>query len=71
LDAPAKSFVVANEMTGSDARHLSGLRARNGNALKPGKVIAGNPQDAIRRRIYRLARTTYKGQGLLSVPSYI
>ena len=35
-------------MSGSVARNMSGLRISNGNILKPGALVTGDPEDEIR-----------------------
>jgi hypothetical protein len=42
-------------MSGSVARNMSGLGNVNGNTPKPGTLVTGDPEDEIRRSIYRLA----------------
>lgn len=42
-------------MSGSVARNMSGLGSVNGNILKPGTVVTGDPQNEIRSSVYRLA----------------
>ena len=45
----------ANEMSGSVARNMSGLGERNGSTLEPGTMVTGDPDNEIRRSLYRLA----------------
>jgi len=45
-------------MSGSVARNMSGLGNSNGNNPKPGKMVTGDPEDEIRRSLYKLARRT-------------
>ena len=54
-------------MSGSVARNMSGLGKRNGNHPKPGALVTGDPEDEIRRSVYRLARRTIDASGSSTV----
>ncbi len=42
-------------MSGSVVRNMSGLGVSNGHTFKPGELVTGDPEDEIRRSVYRLA----------------
>ena len=50
-------------MSGSVARNMSGLGVSNGNTFKPGEMVTGDPEDEIRRSVYRLAGRTFDARG--------
>ena len=50
-------------MSGSVARNMSGLGVRNGTIFKPGTLVTGDPEDEIRRSVYRLAGRAFDARG--------
>ena len=50
-------------MSVSVARNMSGLGVRNGTTFKPGTLVTGDPEDEIRRSVYRLAGRAYDARG--------
>jgi hypothetical protein len=63
VNIPGNNLWGVNEVSGSVARNMSGLGESNGNNPKPGTLVTGDPENEIRRSIYRLARRTIDAIG--------